>query len=248
YDPATRHTLILLLDVRTLSRALMSYDPALVELAVSVTASVAAWAHERKYAVGLYANGPLNAPELDAPELNARMAEDTAHLSEDERIQRAIARQASGLRLRVAPSARPEQLTRILDGLARLQPYYGLPMERVIAAEQHGVPFGATIVYIGTQTLVDVPLIMALRQLKQRGHAVTLLLTKSGLAEAPDTSFSLQLAGLPTYTVGGRELWEELVSDVLDPEIGRRTHATRSQWVARLDHEAQSGRAAGERI
>src|SRR5262249_23323187 len=124
----------------------------------------------------------------------------------------------------------------------------GLPMERVIAAEQHGVPFGATIVHIGTQTLVDVPLIMALRQLKQRGHAVTLLLTKSGLAEAPDTSFSLQLAGLPTYTVGGRELWEELVSDVLDPEIVRRTHATRSQWVARLDHEAQSGRAAGERI
>src|SRR5262249_56066977 len=102
-DPATRHTLILLLDVRTLSRALMSYDPALVELAVSVTASVAAWAHGRRYAVGLYANGPLNAPELGAQVLNTRTAEDTAHLSEEERIQRAIARQAGGLRLRIAP-------------------------------------------------------------------------------------------------------------------------------------------------
>src|SRR5262249_25605734 len=92
-----------------------------------------------------------------------------------------------------------------------------------------------------------VPLIMALRQLKQRGHAVTLLLTKSGLADAPDASFSLQLAGLPTYTVGGRSLWEELVSDVVDPEIGRRTRGARSQWVARPGDEAQSGSATGER-
>src|SRR5262249_33308169 len=188
-----------------------------------------------------------NAPELDTPELTAGASVDTEHLPEEERVQRAIARQASGLRLRVVPSARPEQLTRILDGLARLQPYYGLPMERVIPAEQYGVPFGATIVDIGTQTLVDVPLIMALRQLKQRGHAVTLLLTKSGLADAPETSFSLQLSGLPTYTVGGRGLWEELVADVLDPEMVGRARARRSQWVARQDDEAQSGRVAGGR-
>src|SRR5262249_1045625 len=55
YAPATRHTLILFVDVRTLSRVLMSYDPALAELAMSVAASVAAWARKQRYAVGLYA-------------------------------------------------------------------------------------------------------------------------------------------------------------------------------------------------
>jgi uncharacterized protein (DUF58 family) len=240
YDPATRHTLILLLDVRTLSRVLMSYDPALVELAMSAAASVAAWAYEHRYAVGLYANGPLNAPELDVP-----LPVDHGQLTEEERVQRAIALQAGGLRLRIPPSARPEQLTRILDGLARLQPYYGLPMERVIAAEQHGVPFGASIVHIGTQALVDVPLIVALRQLKQRGHAVTLLLTKSGSADAPDADHSLQLAGLPTFTVGGRELWEELVSDVLDPKISQRVRVARSRWAARPGAVTGPGRARG---
>ncbi|PWT73268.1 MAG: hypothetical protein C5B60_08405, partial [Chloroflexi bacterium] len=52
YEPSTSHTLAIFLDIRTLSQALMSYDPALVELQICASASVANWAIEQGYAVG----------------------------------------------------------------------------------------------------------------------------------------------------------------------------------------------------
>ena len=59
-DPSTQRTLLIALDVRTFNRAQLGYDPDLAELGIAVAASVAAWATERGYAVGLISNGAIS--------------------------------------------------------------------------------------------------------------------------------------------------------------------------------------------
>lgn len=244
YEPATQHSLAIFLDVRTFQRALYGYDPVLAELAITAAASVANWALEQDYAVGLYANSVLAAPEMDDPldgsgadqalaaetarGLLAITGEDSlapgATDDADDPVRRLRGKLGGTLRLRIPPASNPAQLTRILDGLARLLPFGGLPMEQVLTAEEGRLPLGTTVVYIGAEPAVDVPMIVALRRLKTQGHAITLLLTSldddeaasedSGGRTAP-ASAAMNLAGLDTHRLGGRETWEKLIADMV---------------------------------
>jgi uncharacterized protein (DUF58 family) len=221
YEPSTSHTVAIFLDIRTLSPTLMGYDPALAELHICAAASVADWAINAGYAVGIFANGTLGVPEfLERERLERSPATETAVSSED-RLRREIERTAATLRMRIPPSSRKEQLTHILDSLARIVPYHGLPIEQLIAAEERDLPPGATIVYIGTEDLVDVPMIIALRRLQSHGHAVSALLTQSN--QAPEAArdnpgHHLTLSGLNSHYIGGKVTWEELVRDTLGQE------------------------------
>jgi hypothetical protein len=221
YEPSTSHTVAVFLDIRTLSPTLMGYDPALAELHICATASVANWAITAGYAVGVFANGTLSVPEFVQMERLVPSPSSEADSSSESQLQREIERTAATLRMRIPPSSRKEQLAHILDSLARIVPYYGLPIEQLIAAEERDLPPGATIVYIGTEDLIDVPLIIALRRLKSHGHAVSALLTQSNQASeaADDTSgHHLNLSGLDTHYIGGKVTWEELVHDTLGQE------------------------------
>lgn len=227
YEPATRHTLAIFLETRTFARALMGYDPVLIELVISAAASVGMWALDQRYAVGLYSNGNVAMPEFDgehvaspSPTQQPQATPTSTDLDRDLPLRRAQA--AASLRLRIPPASRPEQATRLLDGLARLLPYYGHAMNDIVASEASRLPFGATVVYIGAEAAVDVPLILALRQLRARGHAVTLLLARSEHTEDAAPSRALFLADLPVHYIGGRERWHELESDVLGPDAGRK--------------------------
>jgi uncharacterized protein (DUF58 family) len=214
YEPATRQTLAIFVDVRTYQRLLFGYDPELAELAVSVAASVASWALGQGIATGLYGNSSLAVPEEAETATTGGPAPEVEDSGDAAR--RLAARQAGALRLRVPPASNPAQLPRVLEGLARLLPFGALPMEVILASEQGRLPLGATIVYVGAEAAVDVPLIVALRRAKASGHAVTLLLTGSPAGEEPaGESPVLHLAGLTTHRVGGREVWSALVAAAL---------------------------------
>ncbi len=201
YEPSTRHTVAVFLDIRTFSLAHMGYDPDLVELAICATASIANWALEQHYAVGAYSNGTLSRGGAG-----------------DVRMGLTTGLRADTTRLRLPPASRAEQLMRILDDLARLLPYYGTPMERVILNEQQRLPVGTTVIYVGTEAVLDVSLILALRRLRAGGHSVTLLLTRGELPDGAtrdgDVSF---LHDLPIHYIGGKAEWNALVSDVIGP-------------------------------
>jgi hypothetical protein len=221
YEPSTTHTVAIFLDIRTLSPSLMGYDPALAELHICVAASAANWAINAGYAVGVFSNGTLGTSEFVEMEGLVPSPERDPTISSENRLRREIERTAANMRMRIPPSSRKEQLTHILDSLARIVPYHGLPMEQLIAAEERDLPPGATIVYIGTEDLIDVPLIIALRRLKSHGHAVSVLLTQSnqapeGIRDNPD--HHLNLSGLDTHYIGGKVTWEELVRDTLGKE------------------------------
>ena len=65
YDPSTGMTITLFLNVATMPRHWQGHFPELLEWAVSVTASMAYYGDQQKWAVGLYANGAL--PFSDQP-------------------------------------------------------------------------------------------------------------------------------------------------------------------------------------
>ncbi len=239
YEPATRHSLVVLLDIRTLSNPLMGYDPNLVELAVTAAASVATWASDQRYAIGIHSNGTQALADVEETSPTGG----SAGSNSVERFTRA----APSLRLRIPVSNGSGQLTRVLDGLARLLPYYALPMDQLIAAELPHLPFGATVVYVGAESVVDVPLIIALRQLKLRGHAVTLLLTTNRSDAGDQAAATPYFAGLPTHTIGGRALWDDLVADVLGPRESRRSVAARSLRVPDVTGAAQNPTATNAR-
>lgn len=264
YEPSTRHTIAVFVEVRTYNRSLMGYDPQLVELAIAATASVATWALEQRYAVGVYSNGTISTtvlndglpadrntvPQSERNSSGEGAPSDGGHDAEPPRTSELMARIGSSLRLRVPPSARPEQEVKILDGLARLLPYYGLPMHELIASEQHRLPFGATIVYVGAEAAVDVPLILALRRLREKGHAVSLLLTRADstdpadLAQPAPSDGLMHLADLPVHYLGGRELWRELEADVLGYAAERK--ASSYTWQSGADPDAETPPGKGD--
>ncbi len=247
YEPATRQTVAVFVDVRTYQRSLFGYDPSLAELAISAAASIASWALQQGFAVGVYGNSSLAAAEMDrwrverdaldrsseapadapaAPQEPAALV-DTGTSLHDAALRRYLARRAGLLRLRVPPASNPAQLTRILDGLARLLPYGAAPMEMILTGEQSRLPAGSTIVYIGAEAAVDVPLIVALRRAKAVGHSVTLLLTGAPVPSAPegtdDATPFMHLAGLSTHRIGGGDFWNALVADALEGRLGGAT-------------------------
>lgn len=247
YEPATRHTLAIFVEIRTFARALIGYDPQLVELAVTTAASVAMWGLDQGYAVGLYSNGTLAMPELDSEHARAtppRGATPSTPESADLPVARAPI--AASLRLRVPPSSHIEQGTKLLDGLARLLPYYGLPMSEIIASEAARLPLGASVVCIGAEPAMDVPLILALRQLRSRGHTTTLLLTRSDTEGVTELDGALHLAGLPIHFVGGRQRWQELEADILGPNVDRHASRLRSGTTTRRDSSRAEAGAQGD--
>ncbi|HEX8997883.1 MAG TPA: DUF58 domain-containing protein [Ktedonobacterales bacterium] len=206
-DPSTQRTLLIALDVRTFNQAQLGYDPDLAELGIAAAASVAAWAIERGFAVGIVANGAFSTISAEGG-IHAD-AERNAMLSR------------SLPRLRLEPSSRPEQLTLILDGLARVILFGGGVMSQLISDELRRAPAGASLVYVGLESLVDVPTLIALRRAQTSGHAVSLILTKreadDPFAEAGE-AHDLHATGLSTYYVGGRRRWQALLAETLgDP-------------------------------
>ncbi len=204
-DPATQRTLLIALDVRTFSQAQLGYDPELAELGVAVAGSVAAWAIQRGYAVGLIANGAFSDV---TPQRDGRPATPTSASIGVPELPR----------LRLEPAARPEQLTQILDSLARVRLFGGAPMAALLTSEMRLAPTGATLVYVGLESLVDVPTMIALRRAQASGHEVALVLTErkgdDPFAEMSE-QHNLHAAGVPIHYVGGRARWQALVTEAL---------------------------------
>jgi hypothetical protein len=188
--------------------------PELTELAICATASVANWALDHGYAVGLYANTVMYMPELatslstsDAQALSiTQTMPSTAGQEEatrEQRVDTVVAEQLKRRRIHLPPASNEEQRKRIMEALARVQSYFGNAIEDVIKVERTRLPAGATVVVV-TSTVSD-PLLDILERVRQSGHAVTLLF----IGDGPPPR---RLAGVSIYHLGGENTWKELVS------------------------------------
>lgn len=89
YDPSTGMNLVVFLNVATMHRHWMGYDPEQLERAISVAASIASYGAEQKWGIGLYANcavpksdQPIRVPPGRSPEQLGRVLEALAATSE----------------------------------------------------------------------------------------------------------------------------------------------------------------------
>jgi uncharacterized protein (DUF58 family) len=170
YEPTTTYRLVVFLNLNTLGESWsLRYDPDLVELAIMAAASVASWAAEQGYQVGLSANGFMY-------------------------------RSGPGP-ARAAPSRDPEQLTNVLEVLARALPFASFPLEELLRRESRELPYGATLVVV--TAVLNAPIAAELVALRRAGHRVTLLLVGDGQAD-------VHLPGVPVYPIGGAGAWREL--------------------------------------
>lgn len=65
YDPASGINVAIFLNVATMARHWLGFDPELLERAVSVTSSIASYAAEQRWGIGVFANGSI--PGSDQP-------------------------------------------------------------------------------------------------------------------------------------------------------------------------------------
>jgi uncharacterized protein (DUF58 family) len=102
--------------------------------------------------------------------------------------------------IRVPASRSPRQLASMLAALARIRPLAETTFARVLAAERHRLPAGATIVLI--TGLLDHTLREQAQAYRSAGHPVTLLLVGDALREA-------RTPGLAAYWIGDEARWRE---------------------------------------
>ena len=106
-------------------------------------------------------------------------------------------------RIHLPPATSEDQRKRIMDMLARIQPYFGSTLEDVIQTERSHLPAGATVVVI-TSTFTDL-LLDTLARIQQSGQEVTILFVG-------DTPPPTRLAGLTVYHLGGKDTWKDLAA------------------------------------
>lgn len=179
----TAHTLVMFMDIYTTPNPAMGIKSALFELGVAAAASIATWANGQRYAVGLVSNG---LPQAAGANEMTSFTDAKAFM-------------------RVPPSTNPNHLTRLLEALARLQPYFGTPIDRMLAREQASLPPGATIILISAAEALQQATVARLERLRRRGYTVAVLLT----GDEP-----VETGALLTYRIGGEDTWHEFVAFV----------------------------------
>jgi uncharacterized protein (DUF58 family) len=225
YQATTTYTLVLFLNVISQLDAWYGIRPELQELAICATASVADWALDQGYAVGLYANTIMYIPEKGmsmstshSPD-SSREDGELSHSStlnpegeeKDQRLEAVVADQLKRRRIHLPPASNEEQRKRIMEVLARIQSYFGSSIEDLIQTERTRLPAGATVVVV-TSTVSD-PLLDTLSRVKQSGHSVAIVYVG-------DSPLPATLAGVTVYHIGGEETWRELQANYNKAETG----------------------------
>jgi uncharacterized protein (DUF58 family) len=218
YQATTTYTLVLFLNIVSQLDAWYGIRPELQELAICATASVANWALDQGYAVGLYANTIMYMPEIgmsnstsqlpsssiQLDELSPALTQNMVNKEKDHLREVVLADQLNRRRIHLPPASNEEQRKRIMEVLARVQSYFGSSIEELIQIERTRLPAGATVVVV-TSTVSD-PLLDALVRVKRSGHAVTIL-------HVGDSLLPMTLGGVAFYHIGGEETWKDLLAN-----------------------------------
>ena len=196
YEYSSTPRLLLVLDCWNYARAWAGADQDIQELCISIAASVAVWALDERYMVGLLTN--------------AAIATATAAQSADQHNNSLL---APGKARHVTlpgvclPFSRHEgHYQRILATLARLVPYEYCSIAEVIKKEAPMFSPGTTILFVSAATSMTQDTLERLEDFRRRRMAVQLVLAGSA-AENPVAD----MMDLPVQYVK-KDMWYELVS------------------------------------
>src|SRR6266568_6243667 len=137
YEPSSQYRLLILLDINTYPEPWMGLDPEIQELTIATAASIAMWALDEGYTVGLLANS-----------LMMGLSGESASTGDEQAISSLTAAQAFIHRVRVPMARGGGQREQLLSALGRLLPYFGSPMDALVDAERFTLPLGTTVVLV----------------------------------------------------------------------------------------------------
>jgi uncharacterized protein (DUF58 family) len=170
FEPSASPIAAVFLDTITFSHLWEGQNAKLLELAITVTASITAQLLGGRHQVGLYANAPVP--------LRSRT-------------------------IRIPPSRRPGQFTRILEQLALLMSVYGDRIERLVVDEVSKLPWGATIVIVTTNVTETMQRTL-LRLARTSGNGRFVLIA---IGDMPQLLPDLRRR-LTVYHIGAEESWD----------------------------------------
>ena len=194
YEYSSTPRLLLVLDSWNYARTWAGADQDIQELCIALVASLAVWALDEGYRVGLLTNGAIATPEHRTGQRN------------NDLLATGGVRHAAlpGVCL---PFARDEgQYQRILATLARLVSYEYCPIAEMIEKEAHMFSPGTTILFVSAATAITKDTIERLEEFQMRGMAIQLALVGS-----PDENPVADIMNLPVQYVE-KEKWYELAN------------------------------------
>src|SRR6266568_3065035 len=203
YEPSSQYRLLILLDINTYPEPWMGLDPEIQELTIATAASIAMWALDEGYTVGLLVNSlmmglagqSVSTDDEQAPKLQS--------------VNTITATQAFVHRVRIPMGSDSGQREQLLSALGRLLPYFGSSMDALIEAEQFTLPIGTTVVLVSAAAVLRETTIENLVDLRTHGAVVHLALTGDA-----DSTVGTDTFDLPVHRIGGREVWHELITAV----------------------------------
>src|SRR6266702_5067775 len=221
YEPSSQYRLLILLDINTYPEPWMGLDPEIQELTIATAASIAMWALDEGYTVGLLVNSlmmglagqSVSTDDEQAPKLQS--------------VHTITATQAFVHRVRIPMGSDSGQREQLLSALGRLLPYFGSSMDALIEAEQFTLPIGTTVVLVSAAAVLGETTIENLVDLRTHGAVVHLALTGDA-----DSKVGTDTYDLPVHNVGGREVWHELVTAISNE---KHEHTGRSAKSLYLD-------------
>ena len=219
YEPSSMRRLLLLLDAWNYSDEAKGIDSELQELTITTAASLAVWALEESYQVGLLVNCSVALSPFED------VAPNTA-LQEVQKAEKLMTTEISAPVTRVPFSLDASQQERLLSTLARLVPSSNTTIERVIDTEERMFPLGTTIVLISTASSLNEATVERLLDLRSGGAVIHLVLTGN------EDELKADLYDLPVHYPGGKEKWRELIATVNN---GNGTLIGTSSTSLRLD-------------
>lgn len=201
YEYSGLRRILVLLDAWNYSRAWTGSDLEIQELCITVAASLAVWALDEGYLVGLLTNSAV----MTATSKHAPIGQ-TGSQNDIEGREKLKTSMISPPGVRVPFACDPGQYERLLSILARLVPGSSVPIENIIEAEDKLFPLMTTVILISASTTLNEATIERLLDLRAYGTTLHLVLVGErggkGLPETYD---------VPVHYPGGREKWHELV-------------------------------------
>jgi uncharacterized protein (DUF58 family) len=201
YEYSYRRQVLVVLETGTPETTVVALSREMQEFSVAVAASVAVYALEEGYAVGLLTNCAM----LTAPELRGQA------YGRAEQRWRDPAREAE-----LAPDGvcvpfddDPGQYERLLTTFARLVPYLNVPLDEVLERRDDVVTRGTAVILVSAGQVLSAAMVERLLDMRARGNAVQCVMI--GETEQPSLTVDL-----PIYSVGGSEKWHALIHAVAD--------------------------------
>lgn len=205
YEYSNLHRVLLLLDTGSDSTAMMEISREMHEFSVAVAASLAVYALDEGYMVGVVTNCAwLTSPERAGASQTVMQGKKT----KGEQFKPAEMAPA-GVSI---PFARdPGQYERLLTTFSRLVPYMCVSMEQIIEREDAMFAPGTTVILVSSVRTITQVTIERLLDMRSRGIPVQIILTGEQDRKTMPATYDV-----PVHYLGGREKWHELIQAFVD--------------------------------